>query len=41
VLVNTSNNPEKVTASNVSAADMEIVLVGINLHLSSGDFHHA
>lgn len=41
VLVNTSNSAEVVTASNVSAANMEIVLVGINLHLGSGDFHHA
>jgi Ca2+-binding RTX toxin-like protein len=40
VLVNTTNNAEIVTSSNVSAANMEIVLVGINLHLTSTDFHH-
>lgn len=40
VLVNTSNSNETVTTSNISAANMEIVLVGINLHLSSGNFHH-
>jgi hypothetical protein len=41
VLVNTSNTPEVVTAANATAADMEVILVGINLHLASGDFHHA
>ena len=40
VLVNTTNNAEIVTASNVSAANIEIVLVGTNLHLASTDFHH-
>jgi YVTN family beta-propeller protein len=41
VLVNTSNTAEIVTSSNVSAASMEIVLVGIHLGLKSADFHHA
>jgi YVTN family beta-propeller protein len=40
VLVNTTNNAEIVTASNVSAANMKIVLVGIHLGLTSTDFHH-
>jgi Ca2+-binding RTX toxin-like protein len=40
VLVNTTNNAEMVTTSNVSAANMEIVLVGIHLGLTSTDFHH-
>jgi Ca2+-binding RTX toxin-like protein len=40
VLVNTSNTAEIVTSSNVSAANMEIVLVGIHLGLTSTDFHH-
>ena len=40
VLVNTTNNAEIVTASNVSAANIEIVLVGTYLHLASTDFHH-
>jgi Ca2+-binding RTX toxin-like protein len=41
VLVNTSSSPETVTPTNVTPANMEIILVGINLHLGSGDFHHA
>jgi YVTN family beta-propeller protein len=40
VLVNTTNNPEIVTTSDVSAANMKIVLVGIHLGLTSTDFHH-
>jgi Ca2+-binding RTX toxin-like protein len=40
VLVNTTNNAEIVTTSNVSTANMEIVLVGIHLGLTSADFHH-
>ena len=40
VLVNTTNTAETVTTSNVSAANMEIVLVGIHLGLTSADFHH-
>src|SRR5262249_8502420 len=40
VLVNTSNSAEVVTTSNTTAANMEIVLVGVNLGLTSTDFHH-
>ena len=40
VLVNTTNTAETVTSANVSAANMEIVLVGIHLGLKSTDFHH-
>jgi hypothetical protein len=40
VLVNTTNTAETVTSANVSAANMEIVLVGIHLGLKSADFHH-
>ena len=40
VLVNTTNAIETVTTSNISAANMAIVLVGINLHLTANDFHH-
>ena len=40
VLVNTTNAAEIITSANVAAADIEIVLTGINLRLSSGDFHH-
>ena len=40
VLVNTTNTAEGVTNANVSAANMEIVLVGIHLGLTSADFHH-
>jgi Ca2+-binding RTX toxin-like protein len=40
VLVNTTNTAETVTSANASAADMEIVLVGIHLGLKSADFHH-
>lgn len=40
VLVNTTNHAEIVTNSNVTSANIEIVLVGINLGLTSTDFHH-
>ena len=40
VLVNTTNTAETVTSSNVSAANMEIVLVGIHLGLKAADFYH-
>ena len=40
VLVNTTNTAETVTNANVSAANMEIVLTGIHLGLTSADFHH-
>jgi Ca2+-binding RTX toxin-like protein len=40
VLVNTTNANETVSASNVSAANMEIELTGVNLGLTSSDFHH-
>ncbi|MGD9880985.1 MAG: Ig-like domain-containing protein [Geminicoccaceae bacterium] len=41
VLVNTTNVAETVTTSDVSAADMKVVLLGVNLGLASTDFHHA
>ena len=41
VLVNTTSNNETVTFANVSAANMQIVLVGTHLGLTSSDFHHA
>jgi hypothetical protein len=40
VIVNTTNTAETVTNANVSAANMEVVLVGIHLGLKSADFHH-
>ena len=40
VLVNTTNTAETVTSANASAANIEIVLVGIHLGLKSADFHH-
>jgi Ca2+-binding RTX toxin-like protein len=40
VIVNTANTAETVTTANVSAANMEVVLVGIHLGLKSADFHH-
>jgi Ca2+-binding RTX toxin-like protein len=40
VLVNTTNHNETVSASNVSAANMEIELTGVKLGLTSSDFHH-
>jgi probable HAF family extracellular repeat protein len=40
VLINTTNEAEVVTSSNVSAANVEIDLVGINLHLTNTDFLH-
>lgn len=39
VLVNTSNNTEMVSAWNVHAANMEIVLTGIHLGLTNSNFH--
>ena len=38
-LVNTSNSVETITASDVHAANMEIVLSGIHLEIASSDFH--
>jgi Ca2+-binding RTX toxin-like protein len=40
VLANTTAAPEIVTSTNVAAANMEIVLTGIQLGLTSTDFHH-
>ena len=40
VLINTTNAAEIVTSSNVSAANMEIDLVGNHLHLTNTDFLH-
>ena len=40
VLGNTTNEAEVVTSSNVSAANMEIDIVGINLHFTNTDFLH-
>jgi YVTN family beta-propeller protein len=40
VLVNTTNAAETVTSSNVSAANMEIVLKGTHLGLTAANFHH-
>ena len=39
VLVNTTNNAETVTASDVHAANMKIVLSGTHLGLAGNDFH--
>jgi Bacterial Ig-like domain/RTX calcium-binding nonapeptide repeat (4 copies) len=39
VLVNTTNSAETLTASDVHAANMEIVLNGTHLGLASNDFH--
>jgi hypothetical protein len=41
VLVNTSGSAETVSAADSHAADMKIVLVGVNLGLTASDFHHA
>jgi nucleoid-associated protein YgaU len=41
VLVNTSNADETVSATNSTAADMKIMLVGVNLGLAASDFMHA
>jgi hypothetical protein len=41
VLVNTSNTAETVTTIDTHAADMKVVLLGINHGLTSSDFHHA
>lgn len=40
VLANTSANAETVTSSDMHAADMKIVLTGVNLGLTASDFHH-
>ena len=40
VLVNTTNSAETVTSTDFGAANMEIDLVGTDLHLASTDFHH-
>jgi len=40
LLANTTDAPEIVTAFDTSAADMRIDLLGVNLGLTSGDFHH-
>ncbi len=40
VLVNTTNTAEIVTGSDVSAANMEIVLTGTHLGLTAANFHH-
>jgi hypothetical protein len=41
VLVNTSNVAETVTATNTGAAEMKIVLLGVNLGLTADDFQHS
>jgi Ca2+-binding RTX toxin-like protein len=41
VLANTSGNAETVTSTDHHAADMKIVLTGVNLGLAASDFHHA
>ncbi|WP_178133627.1 M10 family metallopeptidase C-terminal domain-containing protein [Vineibacter terrae] len=41
VLVNTTDTPETVTATDTHAADMKIMLLGVNLGLGASDFHHA
>ncbi|HKU95650.1 MAG TPA: Ig-like domain-containing protein, partial [Vineibacter sp.] len=41
VLVNTSNAPQTVTSTDTHAADMEIVLLGVNLGLTASDFQHS
>src|SRR3954453_6638048 len=40
VLVNTSSTAETVTATDTHAADMKIILTGINLGITGNDFHH-
>ncbi|MGZ5529065.1 MAG: Ig-like domain-containing protein [Limisphaerales bacterium] len=40
VVVNTTAAPEIVTRTNVTAANIEIVLTGIHLGLTASDFHH-
>ena len=39
VLVNTTNTAEIITNTNFSAANIDIVLVGVHLALSGNDFH--
>ncbi len=41
VLANTSGAAETVTSTDMHAADMKIVLTGVNLGLTASDFHHA
>ena len=41
VLVNTSRSAETVSATDTHAADMKIVLLGVNLGLTASDFHHS
>ena len=41
VLANTSGVAEMVTAGDTHAANMEIVLAGVHLGLTAGDFHHS
>jgi hypothetical protein len=41
VLVNTSDTAERVTATDTHAADMKIILFGVNLGVTASDFHHA
>lgn len=41
VLVNTSGSAEIVSAADTHAADMKIVLVGINLGVTASDFHRS
>jgi Ca2+-binding RTX toxin-like protein len=41
ILVNTTGAAETVTATNLHAANMEIVLQGVHLGLTATDFHHA
>jgi class 3 adenylate cyclase len=40
ILVNTSGAAETVTSTDTHAADMNITLTGVNLGLTSSDFHH-
>jgi Ca2+-binding RTX toxin-like protein len=40
VMVNTSDSARAVTASDMHAADMNIVLTGVNLALTGNDLHH-
>jgi Ca2+-binding RTX toxin-like protein len=41
LLVNTSGAAETVTTADTHAADMKIVLVGVNLGVTASDLHHA
>jgi Ca2+-binding RTX toxin-like protein len=40
VLVNSTATAETVTATDMHAADMKVILVGVNLALTGADFHH-